>query len=372
MRASIYAANLFHGGGSSGAATFLNDLPELHEHGDLDGIADLEVVVSTNVAGNLADFTAINRVPGVRLVIRDEYPRLSTMWSSSRKTKFDAQLVIRGPHYAPIAAKRTILGFADGTMYYPRPEGLKESLPFRANHAGRNFVKRRMIPRYDGYVVQTRRMAERLRRDAASKPVWIIPNSPSPVFSDSSSWRRITLPPQPRDSVRLFYPARGYPHKNHALIGSVGQYLQERYGVGLDIVTTLRDAEYSSLPAEIKRYCTNIGEVTLVQCPGIYRDCEGVFFASLNETSSVTPLEGMLMGRPVLASDRDFVRDIAGEVPFYFDPLDATSAGDTIMRVFRDGGASPARLEEGRVFVKGLLSPFERSRAYIRILKGFE
>lgn len=368
MKASVYCANLHHGGGASGAATFLNDLPRLHESGDLDGIDELEVVVSTTVARDLSHAEDVGRTPRVRLVVRDDPPRLAALWERRPHTSFDAQLVVRGPHYAPLTATRTVLGFADGTLYFPRPEGIQQSLRSRADQAIRGRIKRRLIARYDAYLVQTRRMADRLSVDVGGKPISIVPNSPSPLFSDPQRWQRIALPPRTPGAIRLFYPARGYFHKNHALIGPTARYLHQRHNLRLEVVTTLREAEFASLAPDVKVHCVNVGEVAVAQLPGLFHECDGVFFASLNEISSATPLEGMVMGRPVLASDRDFIREVAGTVPFYFDPLDPVSAGDTVVQVFRDGGPWDDRLAAGRAFVDALPSPFERSRTYMRML----
>ena len=76
MRAAIYAGNLHHGGGATGAAVFVDDLPRLHGDGELDGIDHLEVVVSSLVLENMSDADRVRQVSGVTLTVRNDYPRL--------------------------------------------------------------------------------------------------------------------------------------------------------------------------------------------------------------------------------------------------------------------------------------------------------
>lgn len=368
MRVSIYAANLHHGGGATGAATFIADLPALLEAGDLAGISELEVVASTTVAQNVPNLSEVERTPGVRVEVRDDYPRIGALFRARQGTQFDVQFVVRGPHYAPLSARRTVLGFADATMYFPDPVGVVQSGRTRVLHLVKNQVKRRLMPHYDAYVVQSERLAEQVRSHVPGRQVRIVPNSPSPIFMRATGSRTVKLPPRRRDAIRLFYPARAYTHKNHALIGPTADYLEREHHLQLEVVTTLRDSELSGLSESVRNRCINVGEIGLDECPGIYADCDGVFFPSLNETWSVTPLEGMIMGRPVLASDRDFNRDTAGAVPFYFDPLDPKSAGDAVLEVFGSGKDWSSRLACGEEYVRSLPSAFDRSRAYLRIV----
>jgi len=367
MRAEIHAANLHHGGGAVGAASFVADLPRLSAEGRLDAFTELAVVLSTTVARNVPDLDAVRRVPRCRVEVRDDRPTMRAVARRRQAPTTDVRFVVRGPHYGPLDAGRTIAGFADGSMYFPAPMAGEGRLA-RLAHEAKNVLKRRLLAHYDGYVVQTERLAARLRRSFDPTPVWVVPNSPADVFWDPDRWVPTPLPPR-TGTIRFFYPARGYAHKNHAIIGPLGELLRREHGVELEVVTTLRDDELAAQPEQVRQFCRNVGEVTVAQCPDLYRQCDGVFFPSLNETASATPLEGMAMRRPVVASDRDFVRLDSGEVPVYFDPLDARSAADAVMAVV-EGAVDDERLETGYRYVRSLPSSFERSCAYVGIISG--
>lgn len=370
MRAAVYAANLHHGGGAAGASIFFDDLPRLSEEGCLDDFDSLEVVASTFVLANMVNADQVAKLRKVSLVVRDDVPdaRAAFWHRPSGEPPLDAELIVRGPHYRPLRAGRTILGFADGSMYFRIARAREERVRQRIAHEAANVLKRRLLLRYDGYVVQTQRLAARIERAVPGKPLWVVPNSPSPLFGNPASWRPVYLPERRPNSIRMFYPARGYAHKNHCLIGRVGRLLNETFGVHLDVVVTLRDSELESLDSTTRRHVTNVGEVELDQCPLLYQECDGVFFPSLNETFSVTPLEGMAMGRPVVASDRPFVRETAGDAPFYFEPLDARSAARVVAEVFLLGVEHHDRLNKGLDYVRSLPTALERSRTYLRVL----
>ena len=372
MRAAIYAANLRHGGGASGASTFLDDLPRLAEDGYLEGFEHLEVVASTFVVDNMVRAVEISGLPNVSFVVRDDFPHLKSVFrrSAPERPDYDVEFVVRGPHYAPLRARRTILGFADGSIFFPAPRLRGESRVRRLRGKALNVVKRRLMHQYDAFVVQTPRLGAKVLSTVSGLPVHVIPNSPSQLFTNPELWRSTTIPEARPGSLRLFYPARGYPHKNHSIIGPVGEILEHDHGVRLDVVVTLRDAEFSDLDSVTRRYCTNAGEVGLDQCPPLYQATEGVFFPSLNETFSVTPLEAMIMRRPVVASDRDFVRETAGETPFYFEPLDPKAAAEAISDAFLSGLDNRRRLAAGVEFVNNLPTPYRRSKEYMRVLRN--
>ena len=67
------------------------------------------------------------------------------------------------------------------------------------------------------------------------------------------------------------------------------------------------------------------------------------------------------MGLPVFASDRDFVRSVCGDVPFYIDPTDPQSSA----RVVADALARPdllaAAIRKGRAHVDHMPSAKERA-----------
>ncbi|WP_416954714.1 glycosyltransferase [Nocardioides sp. T5] len=60
------------------------------------------------------------------------------------------------------------------------------------------------------------------------------------------------------------------------------------------------------------------------QVPALYEACDGVVFPVLT-SASPSLLEAMRASRPLVASDRPFVREVAGDAAWYFEPTDPAS-----------------------------------------------
>lgn len=113
-------------------------------------------------------------------------------------------------------------------------------------------------------------------------------------------------------------------------------------------VLTLRHEEWESLPRLTREHSINLGPVTVAQLPNLYASCNVAFFPSLFEAFSVTPLEAMVTGTPLVASDRDFVREVAGEAAWYADPTDPEALADALVAAASSPGGRRTRIGVAR------------------------
>ena len=97
---------------------------------------------------------------------------------------------------------------------------------------------------------------------------------------------------------------------------------------------TLDDEEAKSFSSEFHSEIFNVGSLSVTQCPTFYKAMDAVIFPSLLECFSATPLEAMVMRRPLFASDRGFVRDCCGKHAIYIDPMNARQAAKIICNWF--------------------------------------
>ena len=58
--------------------------------------------------------------------------------------------------------------------------------------------------------------------------------------------------------------------------------------------------------------------MSLAQCPSYFKELDGIILPSLLECFSATPLEALIMGKPIFLSDRQFNKDVVGDFYFYF------------------------------------------------------
>lgn len=130
----------------------------------------------------------------------------------------------------------------------------------------------------------------------------------------------------------VFYPARGWPHKNHVRLVEAVRLLR-RDEPGLRLVLTGGGLEsLGALPdwVEVR------GLVPLAELRRLYREAALLLFPSLYEGFGLPPLEAMASGCPVAASDAGSLREICGEAAVLFDPYDpqaiAAAAGEAMGR----------------------------------------
>jgi glycosyltransferase involved in cell wall biosynthesis len=149
--------------------------------------------------------------------------------------------------------------------------------------------------------------------------------------------------------LKLFCPARYYPHKNlEVLVELFSKFAEELKNVSVFITLTpdqhpnakklLTNIVSSGLGENI----INLGHIPYEQIGGYYRNSDALFMPSLLESFSTTYVEAMAAGLPILTSDLDFALGACGEAADYFDPFNAESVKDTILAF----GSNEARQQE--------------------------
>jgi glycosyltransferase involved in cell wall biosynthesis len=85
------------------------------------------------------------------------------------------------------------------------------------------------------------------------------------------------------------------------------------------------------------------GYVSDAQKAGYFRAARGVVFASLSEGFGIPIVEGAVMDLPVVCSDIEVFREVAGEDAFYFDPREPLSLARAVDEALADPVAAKAR-----------------------------
>ncbi|MCC2308739.1 glycosyltransferase family 4 protein [Cellulomonas chengniuliangii] len=116
----------------------------------------------------------------------------------------------------------------------------------------------------------------------------------------------------------VFYPARGWPHKNHARLIEAVALMRER-DPRLRLVLT--GGALDSLGAT-PDWVDVRGLVPLVELRELYRSASALVFPSLYEGFGLPPLEAMASGCPVAVSTAGSLPEICGDAAVLFDPED--------------------------------------------------
>jgi glycosyltransferase involved in cell wall biosynthesis len=369
MKAIIYASNIRAGGAIGGAANLLDTLPDFYGTVHMNWARDWFVYVSEEIASEMNRLDELRDL-GVTVVQRTDPANLRTLRRRG-EVWADVRLVLRGPDYVGRMATREILGFADRSILTPAAR--HQPIFDRVRASGRNALKRKLLSRYDAFLTQTDSMAKELSARVPGRQVWVFPNAPADIFLGQDPLPRPVQTPVIVNNlplVRLFYPARGYPHKNHQLIPQTAEILRSKYGLELEVVCTLRHDELRRLGLENARGIVAVGALSRTECYEQYRLSDGVFFPSLNETSSVTPLEGMALGLPVFSSNLEFITDISGSAPYYFDPADPVEAAVVIAHFYANPLSDSGRLSEGAAFVHALPTRQDTTRGHLDAMRS--
>jgi len=135
---------------------------------------------------------------------------------------------------------------------------------------------------------------------------------------------------RPGDGERepfLLYPAKPWPHKNHAtLFAAFARLRRER--PELRLVLTGGGA-YPQLPegAETR------GQLRYAEVIELMQRAAALVFPSLYEGFGLPPLEAMACGCPVACSDRAALPEVVGGAARLFDPVEPEAIADAVAEV---------------------------------------
>jgi glycosyltransferase involved in cell wall biosynthesis len=131
------------------------------------------------------------------------------------------------------------------------------------------------------------------------------------------------MPDVPRESF-LLYPARPWPHKNHARLFEAFAHVRDRRPE-LRLVLTGVGHDPGRLPAGVE----TLGGVSADELVSLYRRAAALVFPSLYEGFGLPPVEAMACGCPVAASNAGSLPEVVGDAAVLFDPHDpqAIAAG---------------------------------------------
>lgn len=368
-RVHIDASNLSAGGGVQVAASFIDELCKLsrdesvverHPWINHAVVSATRTVLDNTYSLDGAEFTVYEHTSGW----------MSTSAWASRHQAFDVTFNLFGPMYGWRDAKRTISGFADLTSI---ETGVLSAvgapgLPTRVKQVLRRHASRRSFMAADHLIVEAPHVAKSLITHWHVPPhrITVVPNTVNSTIRSNSDCMPDT--PRDRDYALWCYVTRAYPHKNLRLLGYVGEILSSQQ-VQAKFLLTLTKREWESQHPLVQKHSLNLGPVSVHELSGVYAQCIGAVFPSLLESFSVTPLEAMAMGRPLVASDRAFVRDVCADAAAYADPLNPHAWANTIAKLTRNGAARDRMITRGRQIADTWPTARDRALQYLQIIE---
>jgi glycosyltransferase involved in cell wall biosynthesis len=172
------------------------------------------------------------------------------------------------------------------------------------------------------FVVQTHTMRSSLVRQypEIDGRVYVVPQ-PAPSWVLTSGLRRTARRTPGENGLTLFYPAFGYPHKNHLLLADINRHTAERWPVQkLTLTVPAGENPNPQVP-----WIDCVGLLNPAAVLSHYRDCDALLFLSTAESYGLPLVEAMFIGLPIVCPDLPYARDLCGEQALYFDPHSVSS-----------------------------------------------
>jgi glycosyltransferase involved in cell wall biosynthesis len=135
----------------------------------------------------------------------------------------------------------------------------------------------------------------------------------------------------------LLYPARTWPHKNHARLLEAFR-LVRRERPELRLVLT-GGGGLSAVPDGVEAR----GHVPWAEVVGLMQRASALVFPSLYEGFGLPPLEAMACGCPVASSNAGALPEVVGDAGLLFDPKDPRAIADAVLEVLAAPQAWSAR-----------------------------
>lgn len=219
---------------------------------------------------------------------------------------------------------RYLLGPLD-TTEFPRGTRLRIAIERRWLRASVSNVQQ--------IVVQSPSMAEAVR-NALGVDSLVAPFAAEGFRTETTPRRDMTA--RPGETVFL-YVASGEPHKNHRRLLKAWVLLASG-GLRPRLRLTLSEQNHPELVSWIEQQCRqhglrvdNAGLVDAVRLDDLYREADALIYPSTAESLGLPLLEAQARRLPIVASERDFVRDVVSPRET-FDPESTQSIARAVRR----------------------------------------
>lgn len=283
-----------------------------------------------------------------------------------RQIKPDVVFSVFGPSYWRPKVKH-VQGFATPQVVYP--DSPYFSLLSRKERVWWQF--HRIVQLFliwyesDAIILETKVIQKRLTARIPKIPTYIVPNTFSSTFN---KLKEVSVNKN-KTSFKLLTLSSYKRHKNIEIIPRVINELQKRNAQNVTFYVTLPTDKFKAIiPVKYQDNVINLGVLHPDECPKAYSIVDAMFLPTLLEGFSASYPEAMSMKKPILTSNYDFAIEICGEAAIYFNPLDASSIADTIIKVMNNQDLREALILSGNERLTTFGNATQRARDYLRIL----
>ena len=276
-----------------------------------------------------------------------------------------------GPFYGFTKAK-TITGFAQGWILYPHNLVYNQITSFEKYKLKLKFFIQLLFFRNDNLLIsETTVSKEVLKNELNFKNIEVVNNSLNTIYNKyKPQIKKNNL------SIKIGVIGRNYPHKNLQILPEILKILKDNYALKVSFYVTLTDIEFNTMESNFKKNIKNLGPLNIIECPNFYKKMDLIFFPSLLEIFSATPLESLYMKKPFICCDLPFNKGFLEKFAFYIKPNDISDSSRVISEVIELYRSNDPLLKNilnlGSEYVKQNFKPSNRAKAYLEIINRYE
>lgn len=357
MKILINASNLNGGGAVQVATSYLVELIRLNQASKYDVL--LSSVVFENLCALNVDLNCFNNFE-----VENNYGfKFLFSIRQFKLLKYDLVFTIFGPLYCILRLKKSLVGFAQPNIIYPEVSSLfNRGVFLRLFGALKYSIQKIFYLKSTALIVELDHVQQRLRRirGFGNHQIFIVRNAINSFFLN-----HVLTKVNKCDGIfRIGFLSKFYPHKNHMILVEVAEILKKKYKFSnFEFHLTIDDQDFRRLGFSDHANFINHGSLRLDQCINFYDLIDCVFFPSLLECFSASPIEALIMKKILVASDRDFVRDIVGNYALYFEPESAESGADALWQAININN-DDKYFQNARDYAIGFSSASDRAISY--------
>lgn len=300
--------------------------------------------------------------------------------------KFQADVLFTMCNNGPVKIKtcRHVIMIRRSQLVYPLEKFGEYCIKKSSKYRILRWYLKQSLRYADALICQTNTI-EKLILDAydVKCPVYVVgktisQNIRTDKSRENACSRQLEIIKNCSSKFKLLYLTKYYPHKNIERACEAMAQIR-RSGVDVTLFLTLNKAESAECKSLLEKIdkegfsnaVINIGSVDLADIESVYQNCDAVLMPSLLESYSATYLEAMAFGKPLLASDREFAREICGNAALYFDPLNIDSIAYAIQNITANQELREKLMQKGQEQFLQFNSSWEDiAMKYINILEN--
>ena len=276
-----------------------------------------------------------------------------------------------GPFYAFTRAK-TITGFAQPWILYPNNLVNKDLGFFKKLMLRLKFkIQLSFFKKDTALVVESDVAKNILINELNFKFVNVVNNSINTLFLS-----QLPKIKELQKDFKIGVIGRNYPHKNLKILPQILDIINSKFESKVTFYVTLTNEEFNIMNSSFQKKIVNYGSLKVSECPKFYDEMDLIFFPSLLEVFSATPLESLYMKKPLVCSDLPFNKDFLKDFVFYSKPNDVKDSSKVILEVLellkRNDSFLINRVNLGSEYIKHNFQPSNRAKAYLEIINSYE